>query len=421
MTFEHIRSFDFNQMLVTSVFLHLLFITVVMFLPKPTLEQEIIVPAFMVELVEIPSGRKSVTRKLAPVVEKPLAMKPEITVPPVPPEAIIPPVEPGKSQEILRELNQMSMIDELDQLAKMVPEPPPPAPVPEKTQPILDQTFKDREAIKPKEALPQKKELAVPVVEDPLKQFEKFKMQEDLESKPIVVKPEKVDDSLDDVEFAALTRESMKLEKKSNRKSAADLLRELTQMQDLKSVLASRAREKKPPSLNIKKFREKSKSLGPIAKKLASLNLKPLEVSIDFENSQAFAKDFESKIWKVEVPQVTSPDEEESESYVFSENEGPPGADALSLYISLIREKVYKKWYEPLAEKHNKETLISFFLFAKGNIDKPVLKKSSGVEQLDTLAIRAILDSEPFPEFPKELKLSNLNVTIKFKYVPEKN
>jgi len=38
---------------------------------------------------------------------------------------------------------------------------------------------------------------------------------------------------------------------------------------------------------------------------------------------------------------------------------------------------------------------------------------------LDTLAVRAVLDSAPFPELPKKLKLSNLHVNIYFKYVPK--
>jgi len=41
------------------------------------------------------------------------------------------------------------------------------------------------------------------------------------------------------------------------------------------------------------------------------------------------------------------------------------------------------------------------------------------VEALDTLAVSAVLDSVPFPEFPQELKMSNLHINIYFKYVPK--
>jgi len=42
------------------------------------------------------------------------------------------------------------------------------------------------------------------------------------------------------------------------------------------------------------------------------------------------------------------------------------------------------------------------------------------VELLDSLALRAIRESEPFPEFPKSLDFQNLNINIHFKYIPEK-
>ena len=57
------QSFDFNQMLVFSVFWHLLILTVVLFLPKPTIPEITVVPAFMVSLVSEPTGFKSAAQK----------------------------------------------------------------------------------------------------------------------------------------------------------------------------------------------------------------------------------------------------------------------------------------------------------------------------------------------------------------------
>ena len=96
-----------------------------------------------------------------------------------------------------------------------------------------------------------------------------------------------------------------------------------------------------------------------------------------------------------------------------------PLADIQSKYIGLVQEKIYKNWREPLAEEHNHETVVSFYIFPRGNIDKPFVKKSSGVDVLDNLAVKAVQDSAPFPEFPEELKMPNLNVNIYFKYVPK--
>ena len=41
------------------------------------------------------------------------------------------------------------------------------------------------------------------------------------------------------------------------------------------------------------------------------------------------------------------------------------------------------------------------------------------MKDLDALAVRAVLDSVPFPEFPKELKAANLHLEMYFKYVPK--
>ena len=52
------RSIDFNQMLVASVFIHLLLITIVLFLPKPTIEETLVIPAFMVQMIEEATGQQ---------------------------------------------------------------------------------------------------------------------------------------------------------------------------------------------------------------------------------------------------------------------------------------------------------------------------------------------------------------------------
>ena len=73
-------------------------------------------------------------------------------------------------------------------------------------------------------------------------------------------------------------------------------------------------------------------------------------------------------------------------------------------------------WKNPLGAEH-KQVLVSFYLYPSGKVDKPYVEKSSGNSQLDTLALRAIADSEPFPKFPSELKQANLHISIHFKYV----
>ena len=70
------QSIDFNQMLVFSVFGHLVILTIVLFLPKPLQEVKVVVPAFIVSLVETSSGNKLAAQKKPSGIGKPSLEKP---------------------------------------------------------------------------------------------------------------------------------------------------------------------------------------------------------------------------------------------------------------------------------------------------------------------------------------------------------
>ncbi len=53
MRVEFLPSIDFNQMLVYSTFVHLLFLTWLMFLPDPKTQEQIVVPTFRLDLIEL--------------------------------------------------------------------------------------------------------------------------------------------------------------------------------------------------------------------------------------------------------------------------------------------------------------------------------------------------------------------------------
>ena len=127
---------------------------------------------------------------------------------------------------------------------------------------------------------------------------------------------------------------------------------------------------------------------------------------------------FQSSLRALDSP-VSASSNSVEEPHISSDREGALAADIKSLYAGLVQEKIYKNWRDPLAERHSKEAIISFHIFPKGNIDKPFIKQSSGVEVLDTLAVAAVHDSVPFPPFPKDLKMPNLFLNIYFKYVPK--
>jgi TonB family protein len=107
-------------------------------------------------------------------------------------------------------------------------------------------------------------------------------------------------------------------------------------------------------------------------------------------------------------------------SYAEPPVSGKQDNDALAVYIGVVHKKVFENWHSPsVAQAYNNEVTISFNIYPQGHIGQPVFKSSSQVELLDDLALNAILDSRPFPPFPKEIKSSDLNVNIHFKYIPE--
>ena len=118
-------------------------------------------------------------------------------------------------------------------------------------------------------------------------------------------------------------------------------------------------------------------------------------------------KEFKTSIQRGEVPVSETKNE-------------PETSNALSAYVGEVYKRVYSQWKTPLGAKF-KNVTISFTIFSKGNINSPVIRKSAGDKNLDSVAVSAIIDSVPFPELPEELNRPNLKVNIIFKYVPEKN
>jgi TonB family protein len=420
------RSWDFNQMLVASVSGHLLLITFVLFLPKTVSMEKIIPPAFMVELVEISQGEKKAAKKPSKKEKIPIPVEPAQTKAPKKPKLIEPvqqsvklPIKPKApavdtraSDQILNSLEQLEssptkLDQEFDQLAKQVPKAPVKPPVVEEKKPIQEKTFDESSAM-----------------ENPLDQLASLNTAETLDDEPPPpATPKKTDTRLKELEFASLSKYTEKPETKQDEKSSADLLKELTEMkqptlEDKDPAVVQIQEEKAPPISE-----EKSKVYDSILKKLDSLDTQTDDTDTKVVVPETVVQNFESDIRKVSAPKqvqvdlVISP----NQAYVQSSTPGEPGADALALYKGMIIKKVMENWNAPLGQDHDKRVVISFNIFPEGTIDRPDLQQSSKVELLDNLAMRAIRASEPFPKFPESLKSSNLNISIHFKYIQEKN
>ncbi len=408
------QSFDFNQMLVFSVFWHLLILTVVLFLPKPTFPENTVVPAFMVNLVSEPTGYKVIASKpLTPRViakKEVSAKKPKAKIVPVekksapkksvnksrvakPPAIKIP--KPNKALEELKNLEGKAvlatpnLVEELDQLARLEkPKIKPNVAEPIKQKPIAEKIFQDLETLRNKKINDKKIVAPVPRHEDILENFEDLKMKESLPETPRnEASQEKQQEPVSDNN-----------KPKKPKTPEMDLLKELEQLAkiDASPILVPDVKTETPET--AKSTQKNGEFYDSILKKFDSLLVDSEPIKAEISSARESGT---------------------GDSYVFAKKGGTPGAYVRSLYVGMIQEKIYKNWREPLAEEHNQETVVSFYVFPRGNIDKPFIKKSSGMDALDTLAVRAVLDSVPFPEFPKKLKISNLHVNIYFKYVPK--
>jgi hypothetical protein len=409
------KSIDFNQMLVFSVFGHLLMLTCVIFFPKPPLAVKAVVPAFMVSLVETPSGNKpAVKKKYArkskpPIKKRKSRTKKSIAKKNIVKKKKVPMEIASKPNKILAELDKMDMkvaaevpvatkkmFEELEQLTLLEP-PKKPIAKPKMEKPFFKETFRNLEKLKSKKMKVEKDAPPTTKLENLLEGFEDIKMQE-------MIEQEKIAKLVDEEKTAEPTA------KKRN------LLRELEKLTKLDTMV------KQDDEVGIRDTKIEdieNKAYEYVLEKFESLSVESLRVKVEVAGARLDEPEFQSKLRAIpDYPEKTET-KSEDESYVFSDRDWTPAADIQSLYAGLVQERIYRNWRDPLAERHNKEAIISFHIFPKGNIDKPFVKQSSGVESLDNLALRAVLDSLPFPRFPKELKMSNLFLSIYFKYVPK--
>ena len=405
MRVEFLPSIDFNQMLVYSTFVHLLFLTWVMFLPDPRTQEQIVVPTFRLDLIELSPKAKpasSPKKKVAPI-KKPIVkkltrskLKPKAKQlpPPKPKAKQLPPPKPiiKKSKprkKILEDLKSLesnlpkqSTLQQLDLLARLTPK------------------AQEKKITSPKA-----------MQEETFRELEREKEAE-LPAEP---KPEKLLPRVDDIEITkkesesiALSEQLVKLDLKKEAQPTSSLMKELEAIEKKEihptDILleGEHFEESKSPSA----FKDiKGDSLTSVVEKFQELEDSSEEIKIDISQGRVVFKEFKTSIQRSGVPVP------ETESEVSS---------ALSLYVGEVYKRIYSRWKTPLGQKIS-DVVVSFTIFSKGNINNPTIRKSAGDKNLDSIAVRAILSSVPFPALPKELHRSNLKINIVFNYVPEKN
>jgi TonB family protein len=376
-----------------------------MFLPDPRTQEQIVVPTFRLDLIELSPKAKpasSPKKKVAPI-KKPIAkkltrskLKPKAKQLP-PPKPIIKKSKPRKKiladlKSLESNLPKQSTLQQLDLLSRLTPK----AQEKKITSPkaMQEETFRELE---------REKEAELPVEPEPKTEL------------PAEPKPEKLLPRADDIEITkkesesiALSEQLVKLDLKKEAQSTSSLMKELEAIEKKEihptDILleGEHFEESKSPSA----FKDiKGDSLTSVVEKFQELEDSSEEIKIDISQGRVVFKEFKTSIQRSGAPVP------ETESEVSS---------ALSLYVGGVYKRIYFRWKTPLGQKIN-DVVVSFTIFSKGNINNPTIRKSAGDKNLDSIAVRAILSSVPFPALPKELHRSNLKINIVFNYVPEKN
>ena len=426
MRVEFLPSIDFNQMLVYSTFTHLLFLTWVMFLPDHRTQEQIVVPTFRLDLIELSpkenapsskkqqavpsaSAKKKAEPKAKPIVKKlkRSTLKPKAKQLP-PPKPVF--KESKARKKILEDLKSFesnsikrSPLEQLDLLARLAPKVQEEKVIPPKA--MQEETFREPERKKAAE-LPAEPE---PKVELPAEPEPKVELLVDPKPGKLLPRVDDIEITAKERELIALSEQLVKLDLRKENQSASALMTELEAIENKEvhptDILMDGEQFEKSDSFSAFKS-IKGESFNSVVEKFQDLEESSEEIKIDVSQGQMVLKEFKTSIQRGGVPVSETKTEPETSS-------------ALSLYVGKVYKRVYSKWKTPLGSKFENVT-VSFTIFSKGNINSPVIRKSAGDKNLDSIAVSAIIGSVPFPELPKELNRPNLKVSIIFKYVPEK-
>ncbi|MEC7785998.1 MAG: hypothetical protein VX579_03520, partial [Nitrospinota bacterium] len=394
MRVEFPQSIDFNQMLVFSVFLHLFILTFALFLPKPSLELKPIVPAFMVNVVEISSGEKApikqrpakneqaVIKKSRPSIKKSKTLLKQNKKSLVVKKAVQKQSKP-KTNKIINALKDLDkktaavaplpakkMFEELDQLAKLEQSKKPIA-KPKNKKNNLEETFRELKKLKDKKIQIAKKKVPKPVIKNLLEDFDDLKMEEVVEEKrkekQQPVKKNLVEDidnlkiakafeqkelekqkpvmknlleNFDDLKMEELV-EQKKVEKKPDpvkkkiggeKASVVEKRNLLNELENLAKLDSTNKKDEKESVEKVIAEEKANKVYESVLKKLESISVASSRVAVVIADAKLDESKYQSKLRTLpDTPRKTEIPSDDN-SFVFSEREGTPDADVQSLY-----------------------------------------------------------------------------------------
>ena len=356
------------------------------------------------------TAEKKATHKAKPIVKKlnRSTLEPKAKQLP-PPKPVF--KESKARKKILEDLKSFesnsikrSPLEQLDLLARLAPKVQEEKVIPPKA--MQEETFREPERKKAAE-LPAEPE---PKVELPVESEPKVEFLVDPKPGKLLPRVDDIEITAKERELIALSEQLVKLDLRKEVQSTSALMTELEAIENKEvhptDILMDGEQFEKSDSFSAFKS-IKGESFNSVVEKFQDLEESSEEIKIDVSQGQMVLKEFKTSIQRGGVPVSETKTEPETSS-------------ALSLYVGKVYKRVYSKWKTPLGSKFENVT-VSFTIFSKGNINSPVIRKSAGDKNLDSIAVSAIIDSVPFPELPEELNRPNLTVNIIFKYVPEKN
>ena len=348
---EFPQSIDFNQMFVFSVFGHLVILTIVLFLPKPLQEAKVVVPAFIVSLVETSSGnklaaqkktvedRKTPIKKSKPKTKKPAVVK-RATKKQVAKKQVVKKKSPPKPNKILTALKKLdkktvavapipakNMLEQLDQLA-LLEYPKKTVAKPKRKNLVLEETLRELEQVKDKKIEIRKEISPKPMPESLLEDFEELKMEEVVKQKEIKKLPDSIEEKVDGEKTAKSVT------------GKRNLLRELDKLAKLKITEKNKGKEK----ISEVAVEEKAgKPYDSVLEKFKSLTAESSRVTVVVSGAKLQASEFQSSLrtlpdsTAVEVPGT------KLEVSKFRSSLRDRQASSMILHISFIFDKIGSK------------------------------------------------------------------------------
>ncbi|MFH1784093.1 MAG: TonB family protein [bacterium] len=83
-------------------------------------------------------------------------------------------------------------------------------------------------------------------------------------------------------------------------------------------------------------------------------------------------------------------------------------------YLEIIRNKINNNW-QPQKGIGHKEAVAFFKIARDGSVRELSIEKSSGISFFDRSALRAVMESEPFPPLPAGFNEQYLSIHLSFK------